>query len=139
MVRFLPDAVVLAIHDDQIRLYGGSYGVRDEGALAAALALPRAQFGGQYLHTTIAELAAAYAFHLCEDHSFVDGNKRTAGMTMFTFLSLNGLDVVAPEQAYYETMMAVATHTLRKAGLAAWLRTVVRGTPPDVRQPRAEA
>ena len=50
MIRFLSEAVVLAMHDDLIRLYGGINGVRDAAALDAALHMPQAQFGGQFLH-----------------------------------------------------------------------------------------
>ena len=53
MIRFIPESVVLAIHDDQIRLYGGAYGVHDIAALDAALHMPQAGFGGEFLHTTI--------------------------------------------------------------------------------------
>ncbi len=63
MIRFLPEALVLAIHDDQIRLYGGMYNVRDAGALDAALHMPQAQFDGQLLHPTVFHMAAAYGFH----------------------------------------------------------------------------
>jgi death-on-curing protein len=132
VIRFLPDAIVVAIHDDQIRLYGGSYGIRDAGGLASALAMPKAQFAGQHLHADRFAMAAAYGFHLSENQPFVDGNKRTAGMATFTFLKLNGLEPVASEREYYEAIMAIATGTLDKAQLADWLRTVVRGTPPDL-------
>ena len=132
MIRFLPDAIVLAIHDDQIRLYGGAYGVRDAAALASALAQPRARFGGQYLHDTIFAVGAAYGFHLSQNHPFLDGNKRTAGMAMFTFLALNGLDPVASQWDYYAAVMAVASGRMGKAALADWLHTAVSGTPPDV-------
>lgn len=121
MARFLSEAVVLAIHDDQIRLYGGSYGLRDAAGLDAALHMPQAQFGGQFLHTTLFEMAAAYGFHLCQDHPFVDGNKRTAGMAMVTFLKLNGVEPGLSELEYYDAMMAVATGQMSKAGLAALL------------------
>ena len=132
MIRFLPEAILLAIHDDQIRLYGGAYGVRNAGALDSALHIPQAQFGGQFLHSTIFEMAAAYGFHLCQNHPFIDGNKRTAGMAMFTFLQLNGLEPIASEADYYATMMAVASGQIGKEELAAWAQTVVRGAPPDV-------
>src|SRR5947209_16274240 len=128
MVRFLPTEIVLAIHDDQIRLYGGVYGVLDD----AALHMPQAQFAGQFLHTTIFHMAAAYGFHLCQNHPFIDGNKRTAGMAMFTFLLLNGLEPVATEVEYYKTMMAVASGQMSKEQLAAWLQEVERGAPMDV-------
>lgn len=130
-IRFLPAALVLAIHEDQVRLYGGAYGVRDEAGLDAALNMPLAQYGGRFLHATIYEMGAAYGFHLSQNHPFVDGNKRTAGMVMLTFLKLNGLEPVVPETEYYETMMALASGRMRKADLAEWLRAAVSGTPPE--------
>jgi death on curing protein len=132
MMRFLPESLVIAIHDDQIRLYGGSYGVRDTSALDAALHMPQAQFGGKFLHSSIFHMAAAYGFHLSQNHPFVDGNKRAAGMVMFTFLRLNGLELIAPETEYYHTMMAVASGLMGKEQLADWLQTVTTGPLPEV-------
>lgn len=126
MIRFLSETIVLAIHDDQVRLYGGVYGVRAEARLDSALHMPQAQFGGEFLHPTIFHMAAAYGFHLCQNHPFIDGNKRTTGMVMFTFLRLNGLEPVATELDYYQTMMAVANGEMNKEQLAIWLQTVVR-------------
>lgn len=132
MIRFLSEAIILAIHEDQIRLYGGAYGVRDPGALDSAIHMPQAQFGGQFLHSTIFHMAAAYGFHLCQNHPFIDGNKRVAGMAMFTFLQFNGLEPVALESEYYDVMMAVSTGQMSKEQLTDWLQTVVKGTPPDL-------
>ncbi len=129
MIRFLPEAIVIAIHEDQIRLYGGSYGVRDAAAPNAALHMPQAQFGNEYLHPTIFHMAAAYGFHLCQNHPFLDGNKRAAGMAMFTFLRLNGLEPTTTEPDYYARMMAVASGQMSKEQLAVWLQTAVSGTP----------
>lgn len=125
MIRFLSETIALAIHDDQVRLYGGIYGVRDEAGLDSALHMPQAQFGGEFLHATIFHMAAAYGFHLCQNHPFIDGNKRTAGMVMFTFLRLNGLEPIASEFDYYQTMMAVAKGEMNKEQLATWLQTAV--------------
>jgi death-on-curing protein len=125
-IRFLPEAVVIAIHDDQVRLYGGAYGIRDAAGLDAALHMPQAQFDGEFLHPTILHMAAAYGFHLCQNHPFIDGNKRTAGMVMLTFLQFNGLEPLATELDYYTTMMAVAAGQMRKEQLAEWLQTVVK-------------
>lgn len=82
-IRFLPEAIVRAIHGDQVRLYGGSYSVRDAGALDSALHMPQAQFDGEFLHPTLYHMAAAYGFHLCQNHSFIDGNKRTPVLKSF--------------------------------------------------------
>ncbi len=132
LMRFLPESIVLAIHDDQIRLYGGTYGVRDANALDAALHMPPSQFDGQYLHPSLCHMAAAYGFHLSQNHPFLDGNKRVAGMSMFTFLRFNGVEPIASELDYYHTMMAVASGALGKEQLTGWLQTVINGVPPDI-------
>src|SRR5579884_3185694 len=123
MIRFLPEALVLAIHEDQIRLYGGVYGIRDAARLDAVLHMLQAQFGGEFLHASIFHMAATYGFHLCQNHPFIDGNKRTAGMVMFTFLKLNGLEPIVAEFDYYVTMMKVASGQMSKDELAVWLQT----------------
>jgi len=132
MIRFLSENIVLAIHEDQIRLYGGRYEVRDASALDAALHMPQAQFSSQFLHPTIFHMAAAYGFHISQNHPFRDGNKRTAGMAMFTFLQLNGLIPTATEIDYYQTMMAVASGQMSKEQLADWLQTAAHGAPPEI-------
>src|SRR5947209_15334206 len=132
MIRFLSEAIILAIHDDQIRLYGGKYGVRDASALDSAFHMPQAQFSSQFLHSTIFHMAAAYGFHLCQNHPFLDGNKRTAGMVMFTFLKLNGLEPIATEFDYYAVMMPVASGIMSKEQLTDWLQTAVKGTRRDM-------
>lgn len=133
MIRFLPESIAMAIHDDQIRLYGGSYGVRDASVLNSALHMPHAQFGGEFLHPTILHMAVAYGFHLSQDHPFLDGNKRTAGMIMFTFLQFNGLKLSATEVDYYDTMMAVASGQMSKKLLADWLQTVIDDPLPRLK------
>jgi len=132
MIRFLSEGIILAIHDDQIRLYGGKYGVRDASALDSALHMPQAQFSGQFLHSTIFHMAAAYGFHLSQNHPFLDGNKRTAGMAMFTFLQLNDLEPTATEIDYYQAMMAVASGSMSKEQLTDWLQTATHGIPPEI-------
>ncbi len=132
MIRFLSEPIVLAIHADQIRLYGGAYEVRDAQALDAALHMPQKQFEGKFLYHTIFHMAATYGFHLCQSHPFIDGNKRTAGMTMFVFLRLNGLVPIVSELEYYQTMMAVASGTVSKESLIEWVQTAVEGIAPDV-------
>ena len=77
---FLSLAEVLEIHRDQIERYGGDPGIRDLDLLQSALAIPAAGFGGQYLHNDLYEMAAAYLFHITQNHPFVDGNKRTGAV-----------------------------------------------------------
>jgi death-on-curing protein len=113
---------VLLILQDQIRRYGGAYGVRDHDLLSSALAMPGTTFEGQYLHKDLFDQAAAYAFHLCQNHPFVDGNKRTALASALVFLSLNGIELDDPHEALYELMMNVSAKGLGKADIAAEFR-----------------
>lgn len=72
-VVFLALDEVLALHADQIGRYGGRRGIRDVGLLQSALAVPAATFGAGFLHGSVHEMAAAYLFHLAQNHPFVDG------------------------------------------------------------------
>ena len=92
---FLTFDDVLALHADRIEKYGGSLGLRDAGGLSSALGMASATFGGAFLHPTLAEMAAAYLFHISQAHAFVDGNKRVALAAALAFLALNGHQLVA--------------------------------------------
>jgi death-on-curing protein len=122
MPHFLGVQAVLAIHDDQIRLYGGAYGVRDWNALESTVRQPAATFGGTYLYGDVFAMASALGHGLMTSHPFLDGNKRTGGMAMLTFLAINGVTAEIPEAAYYAMVMATATGTLTREQLAESLR-----------------
>lgn len=119
---FLAVDDVEEIHAESLARFGGSPGIRDKGLLESAVATPRAGFDGNYLHPTLVDMAAAYAFHIAQNQPFVDGNKRAALGAALVFLDLNDVDVDDPEGRLYEAMMAIASHALDKAGLAAVLR-----------------
>ncbi|GAW91341.1 type II toxin-antitoxin system death-on-curing family toxin [Calderihabitans maritimus] len=121
-IRFLTLAEVIEIHWDQIRRYGGQFGIRNIKLLQSAIAMPEATFDGQFLHPDIYEMAAAYAYHICKNHPFVDGNKRSALVCALVFLELNGVSLEDPEGVLYATMMDVASGKLDKQGLAKVLR-----------------
>ncbi len=120
---FLTLDEVLAIHDDQLRRYGGATGVRDLGLLESAVALPRATFDGNYLHETEFEVAAAYLFHIARNHPFVDGNKRTALAAALTFLWLQNIDVAVEPDTLYEMVVRVADGSAPKSEVAVFLET----------------
>ena len=124
---FLSLSEVLEIHRDQIDRYGGDLGIRDLGLLQSALAMPAAGFGGRYLHTNLFDMAAAYLFHLTQNHPFVDGNKRTGAIAALVFLSLNGIEIEASEKSFEKTVMAVAEGKLEKSGVAEYFRKYSRG------------
>ncbi len=120
-IRFLGLEEILALHADQIERYGGSAGVRDLGLLESAVATPESTFGGGYLHGSLPEMAAAYLFHLAQNHAFVDGNKRIAAAAMIMFVYLNDHDLACGEDDLVALTVGVAAGTTTKAEVAVFL------------------
>jgi death-on-curing protein len=110
---------VLEIHKDQIARYGGASGVRDMGLLEAALYRPQTGY-----YEDLVEEAAALWESMAQNHPFVDGNKRTAFATVYTFLAINGAELSANADEVYDFIMQrYETRTFNFEHLKAWLRT----------------
>ena len=113
-VAFLSVDDVLLIHARVIEEFGGDSGLRDRGLLESTVAMPQSSFGGNDLHTGLAGKAAAYHFHLCANHSFIDGNKRVAVAASEVFLLINGHELSASDDEIEELTLGVATGKLSK-------------------------
>ena len=123
MTDFLSMEDVLAFHANQVDLYGGDHGVRDLGLLESAVAQPQASFGGSFLHEFPFEMAAAYMYHIVQNHPFLDGNKRTGAAAALVFLDLNNMEIDAPTGSLYDLTIAVATGQTGKAEIAEFFRS----------------
>jgi death-on-curing protein len=106
---FLTLDEVLELHQQSIEEFGGSPEVRDFGLLNSAIQMPQAAFGGAFLHPTLPEMAAAYLFHLVQNHPFVDGNKRIGALAARVFLLTNDVAFDPSEEAYFDLVISVAT------------------------------
>ncbi len=124
-MKYLTIETVLAIHERSLEEYGGDHGVRDRGLLESAVAQPRARFGGKDLYPDIVEKAVALAFSLVKNHPFFDGNKRTGYGAMLMFLSRNDYTINAPVEEHEATFVNLASGTLDREALLAWLEEVV--------------
>lgn len=104
--RWITEAILLAIHAQQIERYGGLHGVREPNVVRSALA--RAQNRWAYdASADLDDLAASYLVGLARTQGFNDGNKRTALACALVFLALNGCGLhVAPQELYALTMSA---------------------------------
>jgi death-on-curing protein len=99
----------ITIHRRMVDEFGGDSGLRDRGLLESALAMPKAMFGGDYLHVDLPSMAAAYHYHLCANHPFVDGNKRVAVAVAEVFLRADGLQLEATDDEIVELTLGVAS------------------------------
>jgi death-on-curing protein len=119
--RWISRKALLLLHEESLAEFGGAPGLRDEGLLDSALARPKNALAYRR-GSTVAELAAAYAFGLARNHAFVDGNKRVAFLSIGLFLAINGHDLIPDQVEAIHIMMAVAAGTLDEAALAEWIK-----------------
>jgi death-on-curing protein len=117
---WLTRQMVIAIHDEQLAIHGGASGLRDEEMLESALDRPKNKWS--YEEAELAGLAAAYAFAIARNHPFVDGNKRTSLLALYTFLGLNGIDFDVPEAEAAAMILALAAGEVDEDGLTRWIR-----------------
>lgn len=120
-IEFIPIDIILFFHQQLIQIYGGSPELRDKKLLDSALEQPKVTFDGEYLHDTLMNMTAAYGYHLCNNHPFIDGNKRIALVAMDTFLQKNGFEIIAPEKETYKMMIKLSDGKLTKNELTSWL------------------
>jgi death-on-curing protein len=121
---YLTVADVLGMHTVLMKRYGGATGVRDPGALEAALFRP--QTG--YYDDILAE-AAALLESLAINHPFVDENKRMAFAAADVFLRINGWRLQrASMQIHAEMLRMLESGTFDIAHLDPWLRSFAAPT-----------
>ena len=122
---------VLHLHTSAIEVEGGAGGIRELGLLESAVMTPQQQFDGAYLHPDVPAMAAAYLYHLCSNHPFVDGNKRVAAMAAYVFLDANGCRLEASDPEFEQMVLHVAAGNTSKEELTDWFREQVCGPRQD--------
>jgi len=121
-IKFIPKDIILFFHEQLVKIYGGSFDIRDENLLDSALEQPKATYQGEYLHDSLLKMAAAYGYHLCNNHPFIDGNKRIGLTAMNMFLIRNNLEINVPQKEIYKLMIKVSSGQLSKKELTLWLK-----------------
>jgi death on curing protein len=115
---------VLVMHEEQLAEHGGAGGIRDLGLLESALARPRNAWS--YGQEDLVALGALDAAGVMRNHPFVDGNKRTGFLAAYSFLYVNGIEIVAEEAEVVVQCLSLAASEIDEAEFAAWLRENVR-------------
>lgn len=118
LFTFLTKEEVLNLHVKVIEAFGGSHGLRDDGALESALFAAENRF--HYENAKLAICAATYAFHLTQAHAFVDGNKRIADVVAALFLKLNNAEIVASSDELIELFLKIAASEMTREEVEAF-------------------
>ena len=116
-MKFLTIMKVIELHKRVIDRFGGIQGIRDENLLDSAVTYPQMLYalGNE---RNIYLIAAAYFYHLIQNHPFIDGNKRIGTLAMLTFLAINDRDIPIPNARLYELAMLTATSKITELELA---------------------
>jgi death-on-curing protein len=126
-ITFLTKDDILLVHRNQLDLYGGQDGIRDEGGVDSAVAAPRnwEAYETYEPDDRIPGIAAAYLYAFAVHQYFVDGNKRTGAASADTFLQMNGYELVCEDEEVYRMTKLVAKGYLSRDGIIEWIRDVI--------------
>lgn len=122
MIVYLSVEQALELHRALLARFGGRGGLRDRGALEAAIARPAATFDGEDLYPDLAAKAAALMHSLVMNHPFIDGNKRVGVSVAELFVLVNGAEIATTDAELEATTLAVARGERDVQALAIWLR-----------------
>lgn len=119
---YLSVAQVLAVHDQMIRRFGGSLGIRDLGLVESAVERPKATFDKDDLYPDIFGKVAALLQSILKNHAFIDGNKRTALTATGVFLRLNGYILNNNHHHEVSFTLEVDSKNLTLEQIAKWIK-----------------
>ena len=105
-IVFVSKEEALELQHTSIEKFGGSHGLRNDGAFESALRASENRH--HYENANLTVCAATYAFHLCQAHAFVDGNKRVAAAVSILFLRRNGAKITASIEKLIELFLQIA-------------------------------
>ena len=125
--KWLTTRMVLAIHDEQLAVFGGGQGLRDPGLLESALAKARNRYAYER-DAGIFRLAAACCAGIVRDHPFVDGNKRTGLLSLQAFLALNGYRFRPAQEDEVQIILGLAAGEVDETGLVRWIAANAEAT-----------
>jgi death-on-curing protein len=119
-VIFLNVDNVIQINKKVTAKYGGIHSLRDIGLLESSV--NSAIHNYQYEKLDLIALSAIYLFSIIQNHPFLDGNKRTAVMSMLIFLDLNNMDINFPQKELEDIVVKIATKEMDKDNFLKWIR-----------------
>ncbi|MBN2478941.1 MAG: type II toxin-antitoxin system death-on-curing family toxin [Parachlamydiales bacterium] len=125
-IFFLTYEQIIFIHKDQIKKYGGSFGIRDKKLVKSAISQPKMTFNGKYLYENIFQMAAAYLFHIVNNHAFIDGNKRTGIVAALVFFEMNDIEIHLTNNELEKNVIKIASGKMNKNEISKWFSYKVK-------------
>lgn len=113
---------VILIHDKIIKKYKGLEGIKDYGALESSLNNAFSTFFGEDLYKTNLEKIANIFYLLCSNHSFIDGNKRTAVNVFNILIKINDLNINYKLIELQELALKSVVHEINMDDVVEWMK-----------------
>lgn len=123
---WLNEKEIIAIHGEILTESGGVLGILNPGELDSTLHKPQNLYYYSEQTATLYQIAAAYGYGLIKNHCFIDGNKRIALIAVYTFLALNGIELIASEiesaRYFWQLSASQQSQDIEMQNLADWLQ-----------------
>jgi len=116
---------IIELHEKLIVATGGSSGIRDRTLLESAVLGCTQTFGGEELYPTIVEKVARLAYAICNNHAFIDGNKRVAVTALLVVLRMNDITLKFTQQELITLGLGIADSSIDYEGVVNWVRTYI--------------
>jgi death-on-curing protein len=121
-MNIIDKKLVLVLHERLVNRYGGSHGIRDEGLLDSALAMPFMTFFFFFFYPSLEAKAAQLCFGLVKNHPFIDGNKRIGAHAMLVMLRMNDYPFEITNEELEACIFSLARSEINAADLTAWMK-----------------
>ncbi|USB34054.1 type II toxin-antitoxin system death-on-curing family toxin [Paenibacillus sp. YPG26] len=120
-VKLTPEQII-EIHDEELMQTGGLPGIKDRGYVELLSEKPFSDYFGEEQYPGLFLKAAVLMHGIIAAHCFNDCNKRTAVVCTYTFLYLNGYELVVDEDELFDITISVATKDIDLHILSNWLQ-----------------
>ena len=117
-VKYLTKEEIIKIHNEIIEKFGGTEGLLNEGLLDIVLEQVK-------ISKDIIQKSIILLFGIIQNHPFVDGNKRTALESFYTFLNYNSIifkikDINKAE----EIILRIAKNDISRNLVRIWIKEI---------------
>lgn len=113
---------ILYLHTQQIEIFGGSKGIRDENMLDLSINSAYQTFDGVNLYPDAISQSVHLGYSLVMNHPFIDGNKRIGTHAMLTNLYINGYSLTYTDQELIDVILKLASSKLSEKELLEWVK-----------------
>ncbi|HEY8889065.1 MAG TPA: type II toxin-antitoxin system death-on-curing family toxin [Clostridium sp.] len=121
-MKYITIEYILKLHEKLILTTGGSRGIRDIELLKSSIENSKVTFGGEDLYKTIEGKCSNICYCIINNHTFIDGNKRTGIYVMLILLEYNGIRLLFTQKELIDLGLGIAKGELKQENIYEWIK-----------------